>query len=140
MNIVFFHEQLFAFMFKLLDLNSLHVNHIVIFSKIKHKVSTSQFFCKVLLIFFKNWLLFKSNDHLKKFCACFNNCQPSMCFSFEKKQNGQMSLPNYRILQENGKFVAFGYLKTVFSGIYTHYAFYKQSWYFLYLSFTLYSD
>ena len=67
------------------------------------------------------FVLFRSCDHLIKFCDYLNKCHPSMKFSFEEEKNGKLSSLYVDVSRERNKFATAVYRKPTFSGVYTHF-------------------
>ena len=78
------------------------------------------------LVFYRRYVddifvLFKSAEHLSKFCDYFNTRHPNMSFSFEQEKNGKLLFLDVEVSREKGKFVTTVYRKPTFSGVYTHF-------------------
>ena len=65
--------------------------------------------------------LFDSDEHLSKFNAYLNTCQPNMSFSFEEELDGNLSFLVVEVSRQQCKFVTTVYTKPTFSDVYTHF-------------------
>ena len=65
--------------------------------------------------------LLESAEHLSKFHAYLNTCNPNISFSFELEINGKLSFLDVEVSLQSGKFVTTVYRERTFSGVYTHF-------------------
>ena len=65
------------------------------------------------------FVLFKSAEHLSKFCDYFNTCHQNMSFSFGQEKDGKLSFLDVEVSCQEGHFVTTVYRKPTFSGAYT---------------------
>ena len=59
------------------------------------------------------FVLFKSAEHLSKFCDYFNMCHQNMSFSFEQEKKGKLSFLDVEVSHQEGHFVTTAYRKPI---------------------------
>ena len=67
------------------------------------------------------FLLFTSEDHVKKFFRYINSRHKSMSFTFESEHDGKLAFLDVLVTRREGSFCTSLYRKTTFSGLYSHY-------------------
>ena len=66
-----------------------------------------------------SFVLFESDEHLSKFHAYLNTCQPNMSFSYKQEINDKLSFLDVEVSRQQGKFVISVYRKPTFSGVFS---------------------
>ena len=67
------------------------------------------------------FLLFTSENHVKKFFRYINSRHESMSFTYEVEAEGKLAFLDVLVSRIEGAFCTSLYRKTTFSGLYTHY-------------------
>ena len=67
------------------------------------------------------FLLFTSEDHVKKFYRYINSRHKNMSFTYETEHEGKLAFLDVRVTREEGSFLTSLYRKPTFSGLYSHY-------------------
>ena len=67
------------------------------------------------------FVLFKSNEHVKKFHRYLNSRHPNMSFTYETEVDNKMPFLDVEITRHDNKFQTSTYRKPTFSGVYSNY-------------------
>ena len=75
------------------------------------------------------FLLFRSEDHVKKFFRYINSRHKSMSFTYEVEAEGKLPFLDVLVTRNAGSFCTSLYRKPTFSGLYSHFGSYMPDSY-----------
>ena len=74
-----------------------------------------------LVIRHTTFLLFRSKEHIEKFCLYLNCQHPNIKFTSEIEENNSISFLDIKINRDNIRFLTSVYRKPTFSGVFTNF-------------------